>query len=190
MTGRGERARTERTLVAAAVAGDSRSFERLVGRWEGEVLNLAYRLTGSAEDALDVRQAAFVRVHESLAGFDGTSRFSTWLYRIVVNLCRDHHRKQQSSRRRLRVVAERPVRDIDSPTTRAQREELSAVVAAAVATLPASQREVLVLRHFHQTPMGDVAAVLGIPVTTARSRLAQAFARLRDRLEEGQPDEL
>ncbi|MHC4949113.1 MAG: RNA polymerase sigma factor [Planctomycetota bacterium] len=168
------------SVIDRARAGDDDAWERLVARWDGEVLNLAYRLTGDREEARDIRQKAFVRAYAGLDRFDGRSRFSTWLYRIVVNLCRDQLRRSR------RLPAARPGDDAPraaaAPSEQAARAELAARVAAAVTDLPAGEREVLVLRHYHQLALVDVARVLGVPPTTARSRLARALERLRETL--------
>ncbi len=167
--------------LSHAAGGDQAAFERLIARWEGEALNLAYRLTGNLEDARDVCQAAYIKVYEGLPDFDGRSRFSTWLFRIVVNLCRDHQRRQQSARRRQRAATAAVETDHEGAQRRAQQTELGILVAEAVGGLPSSEREVLVLRHYHGLACAEVARILGVPVTTARSRLARAIGRLRER---------
>ncbi len=168
--------------VSNAAGGDQAAFERLIARWESEALNLAYRLTGILEDARDVCQAAYIKVYEGLPDFDRRSRFSTWLFRIVVNLCRDHQRRQQSARRRQRAATAAVETDHEGAQRRAQQTELGILVAEAVGGLPSSEREVLVLRHYHGLACAEVARILGLPVTTARSRLARALGRLRERL--------
>lgn len=168
--------------VSRAAGGDQAAFERLIARWQDEALNLAYRLTGNLEDARDIRQAAFIRAYQGLADFDGRSRFSTWLLRIVVNLCRDHQRRQLSARRRQQTATAAIETDHQGPQRRAQQSELGILVAEAVGGLPPSEREVLVLRHYHGLACAEVARILGVPVTTARSRLARALDRLRERL--------
>ncbi len=148
--------------VSHAAGGDQAAFERLIARWEGEALNLAYRLTGNLEDARDVRQAAYIKVYEGLPDFDGRSLFSTWLFRIVVNLCRDHQRRQQSARRRQRAATAAVETDHEGPQRRAQQTELGFLVAQAVGGLPPSEREVLVLRHYHGLACAEVARILGV----------------------------
>jgi len=174
---------SEGSVVAKAVAGDQRSFERLVARWDGEILNLAYRLTGSLEDAHDVRQEAFIRAYRSLTRFDGRCRFSTWLFGIVVNLCRDRHRSHGARRRLLEGVATKlPVAEAGRPDDPALAGETREMVRTAVMNLPPDEREVLVLRHYHQMPLTDIAGLLGVPPTTARSRMNRALRRMREHL--------
>src|SRR4029079_10777704 len=86
---------TDEELVARATAGDLESFNQLVSRWERPIYALAYRTLGREEDARDVVQEAFLRAYRGLKGFKGQAKFSSWLYRITLNLCRDWIRKER-----------------------------------------------------------------------------------------------
>src|SRR6187402_3684002 len=87
--------RTDEELVASATAGDLESFNQLVVRWERPIYALAYRTLGREEDARDVVQEAFLRAYRGLRGFRGDAKFSSWLYRITLNLCRDWIRRER-----------------------------------------------------------------------------------------------
>src|SRR5215213_11389729 len=87
--------RTDEELVARAQGGDIESFNQLIVRWERPIYALAYRVIGKEEDARDVCQDAFLRAYRALPGFKGEAKFSSWLYRIALNLCRDWIRKQR-----------------------------------------------------------------------------------------------
>ena len=87
--------RTDEELVARATAGDVDSFNQLVSRWERTIYALAYRTLGREEDARDVVQEAFLRAYRGLRGFKGEAKFSSWLYRITLNLCRDWIRRER-----------------------------------------------------------------------------------------------
>ena len=86
---------TDEELVARAKAGDLDSFNELVSRWERPIYALAYRTLGREEDARDVVQEAFLRAYRGLKGFKGEAKFSSWLYRITLNLCRDWSRRER-----------------------------------------------------------------------------------------------
>src|SRR6201987_6503879 len=86
---------TDEELVARSMAGDSDSFNELILRWERPIYALAYRTIGREEDARDVCQETFLRAYRALPGFKGQAKFSSWLYRIALNLCRDWMRKQR-----------------------------------------------------------------------------------------------
>jgi len=172
-------------LLERCRAGDRTALIELLSPFDHEVLNMAYRLLGQSSDAHDIRQQAYLRVCRSIGGFDGRSAFRTWLLRIVVNLCRDHLRRCEARRRRVdgwRAQHARPV--VDEPMSRCATNEQSQRVAEAVAELPGPQREVLVLRHFHELTLAQVARILDIPVSTASSHLSTAMRRLAARLSE------
>src|SRR6516162_2525966 len=119
---------SDEDLVARSVAGDTVSFNELVRRWERPIYALAYRQIGREEDARDVCQETFLRAYRALGGFRGQAKFSSWLYRIALNLCRDWVRRQ----RRTPVV---PLpEDVD-------------VLELAAAREPAEPIENLVARH-------------------------------------------
>ena len=86
---------TDEELVARAQGGDVESFNQLIVRWERPIYALAYRVIGKEEDARDVCQDAFLRAYRALPGFKGQAKFSSWLYRIALNLCRDWIRRQR-----------------------------------------------------------------------------------------------
>ena len=87
--------RTDEELVARSRSGDVDSFNQLIVRWERPIYALAYRVLGREEDARDVCQDTFLRAYRALPGFKGQAKFSSWLYRIALNLCRDWIRRQQ-----------------------------------------------------------------------------------------------
>src|SRR6201988_4254061 len=86
---------TDEELVARSKTGDAESFNQLVRRWERPIFALAYRTLGREEDARDVTQETFLRAFRALSGFKGDAKFSSWLYRIALNLCRDWMRKER-----------------------------------------------------------------------------------------------
>ena len=86
---------SDEELVARATAGDHEAFNQLVKRWERPIFALAYRTLGREEEARDVVQDAFLRAYRGLKGFKGEAKFSSWLYRITLNLCRDWIRKER-----------------------------------------------------------------------------------------------
>lgn len=167
--------------VERARAGDRAALERLIRRHDAFVLNLAWRLLGDAERAQDVRQAVFLKLAGAIATFDGASRLETWLYRVALNAARDLARSE--SARRAEPLDGDDVR-ATGPTADvlAERGESTRAVVAAVIGLPSDEREVLVLRHYEDLSFVEIAELLGVPVTTAKSRMRRALERLRPRL--------
>ena len=180
---------TDDELVARSIGGDAESFNELITRWERPIYALAYRVIGREEDARDVCQETFLRAFRALPGFKGEAKFSSWLYRIALNLCRDWIRRQ----RRAPVVqmpegiepselaAERgPVESIEELVGRRQ---LSAVVEEAMRLLPEEQRTAIVLKEYHGMTFQEIADMQGCPLSTVKTRLYQGLTVLRRHLE-------
>jgi RNA polymerase sigma-70 factor (ECF subfamily) len=179
---------TDEELVARSQRGDVESFNQLILRWERQIYALAYRVIGREEDARDVCQEAFLRAYRALPGFKGEAKFSSWLYRITVNLCRDWIRRQ----RRAPVVqmpeepdlleasATEPSESIEDLVA---RRELSAIVEEAMALLPLEQRTAIVLKEYHGMTFQEIADLQGCPLSTVKTRLYQGLAVLRRQLE-------
>jgi RNA polymerase sigma-70 factor (ECF subfamily) len=188
--------RTDEELVASATAGDLESFNQLVTRWERPIYALAYRTLGREEDARDVVQEAFLRAFRGLRGFKGQAKFSSWLYRITLNLCRDWIRKE----RRAPIVATPVGTDPDSfadeqvaPGVSVEelvgRRQMSDAVAQAMAELPDDQRTAILLKEYHGLTFQEIADTLQCPLSTVKTRLYQGLSVLRRRLERRQAEQ-
>jgi len=186
-------------LVASCRSGDAAAFARLVQLHEGMVVNLSARLLGDPEEARDVAQEVFLQVYRMLSRFEGRSRLKTWIYRIAVNQC--HNRRRFWHRRRrdredaldegLLVAQASGAREgtRTSPYEAARQGERARRVQSALLQLSFEHRSVLVLRELEGLTCEEVAAALGVPEGTVKSRLSRARdamrARLRDLVEEG-----
>ncbi|MBM3457316.1 MAG: sigma-70 family RNA polymerase sigma factor, partial [Armatimonadetes bacterium] len=155
------------------------------------VYNLAYRLSRNPEEAEDIVQEAFIRVHNALPNFRGDANFSTWLFRIVRNVFLDERKKQRvrqhSSLEEIVELEDSQVsRQVEDPHPGpgavVERRELSALVQDAVLELPELPRLMIVLYHFHHRSYEEIAAILDLPIGTVKSRLNRARAALRSRL--------
>ncbi|MHC4089142.1 MAG: RNA polymerase sigma factor [Planctomycetota bacterium] len=178
---------SDNDLIARIRGGDAAAFEQLVQRWDRQVYGLAYRVTGDAEEASDVRQMAFLRTYSALGSFNGRAAFSTWLYRVVLNLCRDRLRSRQVRVRHAEAISARQDKaGGEAPSCEGEHEqqELIRQVADAVGSLPEVEREVVVLRHYQGLTFGQIAEVLAAPVSTVKSRMSRALASLRGRLKD------
>ena len=155
-------------------AGDRAAFEEIVLAWEYPIGRFLIRLTGDCEEASDLTQEVFLRVYLRGARYREAGTFRTWLYQIALNLARDTARRN----------ARRPVIPLmdshDSPKLVEFQDgaERAALVAAALAELPAAQREVVVLRHYETLSFEAMAKLLGTPSTTLKSRFAVAMTKL------------
>ena len=182
--------RTDEELVARAQGGDVESFNQLIVRWERPIYALAYRVIGREEDARDVCQDAFLRAYRALPGFKGQAKFSSWLYRIALNLCRDWIRRQRRA-----PVSQLP-EDIDAIELAAAagpvesieelvaRRELSAIVEEAMSVLSEEQRTAIILKEYHGMTFQEIADMQGCPLSTVKTRLYQGLSLLRRRLEQ------
>jgi len=179
---------TDEELVARAISGDADSFNELVHRWERPIYALAYRQIGREEDARDVCQETFLRAYRALGGFRGQAKFSSWLYRIALNLCRDWVRRE----RRTPVV--QPPEDVDIADLAAARgpsetiedlvarKDLAKTVERAMARLPEEQRTAIVLKEYHGLTFQEIADIVGCPLSTVKTRLYQGLTVLRREL--------
>jgi len=174
-------------LIDLALAGDSAAFGRLVTRYQDRLYNTLVHVVGSADDAYDVAQDAFVQAFLKLDTFHRNSAFYTWLYRIAFNLAvsRRRRHKHASSIEQVRELSgSEPVSHDDSPGDRLDREERVAQVRAAVDSLSDEFRSVLVLREIDGCCYETIAEILDLPVGTVRSRLHRARLELREQLRE------
>ena len=188
--------RSDEELVALATAGDLESFNQLVARWERPIYALAYRTLGREEDARDVVQEAFLSAFRGLRGFKGQAKFSSWLYRITLNLCRDWIRRE----RRAPIVATPAGTDPNTfadeqvaPSVSVEelvgRRQMSDAVAQAMAELPEEQRTAILLKEYHGLTFQEIADTLQCPLSTVKTRLYQGLSVLRRRLERRQAEQ-
>jgi RNA polymerase sigma-70 factor (ECF subfamily) len=180
---------SDEELVARSRGGDADSFNELILRWERPIYALAYRVIGREEDARDVCQETFLRAFRALPGFKGQAKFSSWLYRIALNLCRDWMRRQRRAPvvqmpegvDPIELASERgPVESIE---TLVERRELSEVVAEAMALLSEEQRTAIILKEYHGMTFQEIADLQGCPLSTVKTRLYQGLSVLRRHLE-------
>jgi RNA polymerase sigma-70 factor, ECF subfamily len=180
------------TLVRRARAGDQRAFGLLVERYQKKVYAVALGMVKDAEDAMDVSQEAFVKVHRYLDRFKGDSSFYTWLYRITTNTCIDVLRRRA-------VISSESVEYDDtvqldlteanlgalssqvdsSPARSALRRELGEKLEEALAQLPEKHRAILLLRELEGMSYEDLARTLAIPKGTVMSRLFHARTKVQ-----------
>ncbi len=174
-------------LVAACRQPESdgfeAAFEELFTRYRDRVHAIAFRITGSASDAHDVLQEAFALVFRKLQNFRGGARFSTWLFRIVVN-CSIDHRRREGARPALSLetadLGREPEDDTQSPGASAEVRELGDQVQLAISMLSPKLRVILALRYLEEMSYDELAATLGLSLGTVKSRLARAHLALEN----------
>jgi len=182
--------RRDAALVEQVLAGDTRSFDRLVTVYERPAVSTAYRLLGNSDDARDVVQDAFIRAFRSIAKLKESTRFGPWLLRIVSNLSLNARRS-----RRANVVPLDEQRGIEgatsgggeamtsfTPDRNAESRELQEAIDAALAQLPEKQRLALVLFTIEGWAQKDIAQMLECSLETVKWNVFQARKRLKDLL--------
>lgn len=181
-----------RELAAAILAGNTARFEEIVLLFRDRIYRIAWKMAPDHEDALDITQEVFLRAFRALKSWHGRARFSTWLHRIAVNASIDYIRRRAKQRDMTDSLDEMPPENLaavearnvpaDQPRRLAYARELRREIFDAVRRLPRSQRRVFVLRHYHDCPLRDIAAVLNITEGAVKRHLHRATRRLRKEL--------
>jgi RNA polymerase sigma-70 factor (ECF subfamily) len=161
-------------LIGRCLAGDSSAFEPLVERYHRPLFGVAVRFLGDRDEAQDVTQTTFLKAYKALATCDRRRRFFSWIYRILVNECLNTLR----SRRPTQGLDETIPAAGGSDTDAIDASETRRRVRKALLQLPEAQRDVIVLRHFAEMRYDQMAAALGVPEKTVKSRLFSARQRL------------
>lgn len=178
---------TDRDPVARAKRGDQEAFEQLVLAEQNRVYTLCVRMVGDREEGADLAQEAFLKAWQGLRSFHGESSFSTWVYRLAVNVCIDHLRRRQ---RRQNVEGAVSLDDEDSgwadpadlaqdPHRRLEEAERRRALERGLEQLPDHQRQILVLRELSGLSYQEIGQELGLDLGTVRSRIARARMALR-----------
>jgi RNA polymerase sigma-70 factor, ECF subfamily len=189
----------DRILIERAQAGDRSAFELLVQRYDRQVLRLALNVLGSAEDARDVYQEAFLKIYRNLHRFRFECAFYTWIYRIVTNICLDHLRRRRSHPEEqpplLRTASSGERRDADffdhqqetgtysDPERQVLGHEIGRQVEAALQALSPRERMVFEMRHYQGMKLRAIGEALGTTEETVKNSLFRATRKLRTRLE-------
>lgn len=183
--------------VRAFREGDDAAFDRLVEKYSGKAFQIAYGVLANREDAEEVAQDVFIRIHRALKNFRGDAEFSTWMYRIALNLARNKYRWNKSRGSQKNISMDIPLEGDDrdgeggvfeipapkmSPDQQAQFSELEGRVSTELDKLPTIYREALVMRNMDDMNYEAIAEVLGCKLGTIKSRIARAREELRKRL--------
>lgn len=176
----------ERNLVAAARGGDHRAFEALVLKYQDRIFRLVQRLVSGTDVVDDLAQEVFIRAYRSLGDFKGESSLYTWLYKIALNLCRNHYRT------RGRRPAHEELDEADgaigleaaggTPEDELFRSEFWDQLRLGLDDLPAEQREAVVFCDLEGMSYEEMAGVIGVPIGTVRSRIFRGRRALQQRL--------
>lgn len=178
-------------LIEQCLKGQQSSFSELIDEYKNLVFNLAYRMTNNLDDAKDISQEVFIRVYKSLYNFNPNYKFSTWLYQVTLNFCRDRFRKGKIPS----VSLDAPLNEDDQknfssliPNNENNPEEIfieaeqTNFINALISSLPPKYREVIVLRHLRDLSYDEMSKILNISIGSVKTRLFRARGLLRNKL--------
>jgi RNA polymerase sigma-70 factor (ECF subfamily) len=180
------------SIIRDVQSGDANAFEDIVREYERNVYNIALRICGDREDALDVSQESFLKAYHSLHSFRGDSKFSVWLYRIVSNTCLDLLRERKR-RAEVPLVREDDEGEADqaeipdeslSPEKLYERRLTREALRRGLLSLPEDQRKILLLREIQGFSYEEIAQILSLESGTVKSRIFRARRKLCEFLEE------
>jgi RNA polymerase sigma-70 factor (ECF subfamily) len=174
-------------LISRATGGDPAAFQSIVERHRSMVYRVAYQFAGNHYDAEDIAQEVFIKVYRSLDRFRQDAQLTSWLYRIAMNACIDHRRRQnpaaaapfsEDAQVRLHNTPE----ESPGPEDHAYAGELGQVLETEIARLPKGQRIVFIMRHHQGLKLCEIADALGLAEGTVKRQLHAAVHRLRETL--------
>jgi len=183
----------DRKLVKAAQKGDQAAFRTLVERYQRRGYPLALGMTKDPDDAMDISQETFVRVHKYLPSFKGDSSFFTWTYRIAMNLCLDAQRRKgrteridmtQGDEAEIEAAIDVPSAALAGPQRQTLNGELKEKIEEALGGLSENHRSILLLREVEGLSYEELSKVLGIRKGTVMSRLFHARLKMQNKLRE------
>jgi RNA polymerase sigma-70 factor (ECF subfamily) len=173
---------------------DIASFDALVIKYKNRVFNICFRFLGEREEANDCAQETFLKVYRALSGFREEAAFSTWLYRIAMNTCKNRISSREYRRKRMTVNPGGSENGEDrgfeiedtrnSPVLLFERSEKARIVREAIASLDARHRAVVILRDIEGFSYEEIARIEGLNVGTVKSRIARAREALKEKLKD------
>jgi len=186
--------KTDREIIVEVLNGNREIFCYLVRKYEKPIFNYIFRMVRSKPDAEDLAQDTFVKAFSALNKYDNTFEFSTWIYRIALNVCRDYFRKKKlfffslsapvGDEEESELEDFIPQNSFHNPDDVVLNDELRKKLEKSIAGLPIKFREVIVLRHLEGLSYEEISSVTGLPVGTVKTYLHRARKKLQDELNE------
>nr|WP_197480033.1 RNA polymerase sigma factor SigW [Paenibacillus swuensis] len=178
-------------LVRLARNGDQTAFAELVELYKDKIFNLGYRMLNNRQEAEDVTQETFLRVYSNLEKYDETQKFSTWIFRIGTNLCIDRLRKKKPSYSLDAELNDGEGTDMyamlashdPGPENQVLLTETQDSIRKAIDSLPAKYKSAVILKYLHDQSLQEISDILGIPVTTVKTRVHRGREFLRKKME-------
>ncbi|MFC1537893.1 RNA polymerase sigma factor [Candidatus Latescibacterota bacterium] len=181
----------DRFLIQKAQNGDTEAFRELIDLYCPRINRIAYQITGNSEDARDIAQEVFLRLYRKLGTFRQTTKFTTWLYRMTVNMSIDYLRKNSGSETVSIDALEQPLEIPDNerlPDTQAEQNELKGAITKITGQLTPKQRKVFVLKDLQDFSTAEVADILKCSCATVRVHLSDARRHIKNALMKQYPN--
>jgi len=174
-------------IIESCLLGNTQMFSRLIDNYKNMVYNLAYRMCNNPQEAEDISQESFLHTYQSLARFNPSYKFSTWLYQITLNIIRDRFKKKELNYVSLDTPVEtddsefyhQPVDLTNNPAQIISQKENLRTIQQAIYSLPLKYREVIVLRHLQDLSYIEISSILKLPQGTVKVRLYRAREQLK-----------
>ncbi len=184
---------TDEELIEQFKNGNVGAFNRLIRRWQDKMFAFAYRYVGSTEEAKDICQNAFIRAYKNLKKLKDTARFSSWMYQITLNLCKDSVKSRGRKRtvsidheweneKGEQVKASELLSENPSQVTGVENTEASLFVRKALNLIPDEQRVVIIMKEYQGMKFIEIAEILKIPINTVKSRMYYGLKNIRESL--------
>lgn len=175
-------------LIDRVLRGEPDAFGTLVHRWERPIYGLTFRMLGHSEDARDATQETFLSAYTNLKHFRGDAKFSSWLYRIALNVChsklrRRPGRKDASLEQQQEDAGFEPAAPDAAVDDRILGDQVGEHVRRALAAIPVEMRQVIIMKEYEELKFHEIAEILDIPVSTVKTRMYTGLKELRKRLE-------
>lgn len=174
-------------IIERTLGGEPEAFNLLVRRWERHIYGLTLRMLGRDEEARDATQETFLSAYRNLSKFRGEAKFSSWIYRIALNICNTKLRSRPRGSFSLDEEREESGFEIAADTRDLsggiQQEQVARHVRRALQGLPAEMRQVIIMKEYEGLKFSEIAEILGIPLSTVKTRMYTGLTELRKRLE-------
>ncbi|MBN2105220.1 sigma-70 family RNA polymerase sigma factor [bacterium] len=187
---------TDAALIERYLNGDINAFNTLIWRWEKPIYNFVLRTIGNRELAKDLCQSVFIRMYKQLKTLKDPEKFSSWVYRIALNLCKDEFKKKRIRRlvsfdaltdedtNQNRVKWQFQDRSARSPEDLMQHQQVESIIKNALKKIPDEQRVVIVMKQYQGLKFTEIADILNEPINTVKSRLYYGLRAMKKVLEE------
>lgn len=173
-------------IIERTLNGEPEAFNLLVRRWERQIYGLTLRMLGRDDEAKDATQDTFISAYRNLSKFRGEAKFSSWIYRIALNICNTRLRSRTKTLISIEEQREETgfelATDTD-PGSNIQQQQIARHVRRALQGLPAEMRQVIIMKEYEGLKFSEIADILGIPVSTVKTRMYTGLSELRKRLD-------